>query len=183
MPALLPPTTLVLGGARSGKSAHAEALVLGSGLQPVYVATARALDREMDERIRHHRQRRSAAWLTIEEPLELAAVVAAQARSDRAVLVDCLTLWLTNVLLAGRDAEAEGDRLLTALAAPAGPVVLVSNEVGLGIVPLDALSRAFVDQAGRLHQRLGAVAAWVRFVAAGLPVDLKAPPNGDRCIS
>ena len=183
MPAPLPPTTLVLGGARSGKSAHAEALVLGSGLKPVYVATAQALDQEMGERIRHHRQRRGAVWLTIEEPLELAAVLAAEARPDRAVLVDCLTLWLTNVLLAGRDAQAEGDRLLAALAAPAGPVVLVSNEVGLGIVPLDALSRAFVDHAGRLHQRLGAVAGWVRFVAAGLPLDLKAPPNGDRCTS
>ena len=162
----------MLGGARSGKSAHAEALVLGSGLQPVYVATAQALDGEMAARIEHHRARRGAAWRTVEAPLELAATVADLAAAERAVLVDCLTLWLTNLMLAGRDVEAEGSRLL---AAARGPVVLVSNEVGLGIVPLDALSRAFVDHAGRLHQRLGAVVDRVRFVAAGLPLDLKAP--------
>lgn len=165
----------MLGGARSGKSAHAEALVLGSGLQPVYVATAQALDGEMAARIEHHRARRGAAWRTVEAPLELAATVADLAAAERAVLVDCLTLWLTNLMLAGRDVEAEGSRLLAALAAARGPVVLVSNEVGLGIVPLDALSRAFVDHAGRLHQRLGAVVDRVRFVAAGLPLDLKAP--------
>ena len=165
----------MLGGARSGKSAHAEALVLGSGLQPVYVATAQALDGEMAARIEHHRARRGAAWRTVEAPLELAATVADLAAAERAVLVDCLTLWLTNLMLAGRDVETEGSRLLAALAAARGPVVLVSNEVGLGIVPLDALSRAFVDHAGRLHQRLGAVADRVRFVAAGLPLDLKAP--------
>ena len=167
---------LIIGGARSGKSAHAESLVLGSGLQPVYVATAQALDGEMRQRIRHHRDRRSAAWQTVEAPLELAAAVTAHTRPEHAVLVDCLTLWLTNVMLAERNPEAESDRLLAALAAATGPVVLVSNEVGLGIVPLDALSRAFVDHAGRLHQRLAQVASWVRFVAAGLPLDLKAPP-------
>lgn len=176
MSARLPSLTLVLGGARSGKSAHAESLVLGSGLQPVYVATAQALDGEMRQRIRHHRDRRSGAWQTVEAPLELAAAVTTHASPERAVLVDCLTLWLTNVMLAERDPETESDRLLAALAAATGPVVLVSNEVGLGIVPLDALSRAFVDHAGRLHQRLAQVASWVRFVAAGLPLDLKAPP-------
>lgn len=176
MSARLPSLTLVLGGARSGKSAHAESLVLGSGLQPVYVATAQALDGEMRQRIRHHRDRRSGAWQTVEAPLELATALATHASPERAVLVDCLTLWLTNVMLAERDPETESDRLLAALAAATGPVVLVSNEVGLGIVPLDALSRAFVDHAGRLHQRLAQVASWVRFVAAGLPLDLKAPP-------
>ena len=165
----------MLGGARSGKSAHAEALVLGSGLQPVYVATAQALDGEMAARIEHHRARRGTAWRTVEAPLELAATVADLAAAERAVLVDCLTLWLTKLMLAGRDVGTEGSRLLAALAAARGPVVLVSNEVGLGIVPLDALSRAFVDHAGRLHQRLGAVVDRVRFVAAGLPLDLKAP--------
>lgn len=176
----LPSLTLVLGGARSGKSAHAESLVLGSGLRPVYVATAQALDGEMRQRIQHHRDRRSAAWLTVEAPLELAAAIATYTRPERALLVDCLTLWLTNVMLGDRDPEAEGDRLLAALTAATGPVVLVSNEVGLGIVPMDALSRAFVDHAGRLHQRLAQAADWVRFLAAGLPLDLKAPPA---CIS
>ncbi|MFZ1428439.1 MAG: bifunctional adenosylcobinamide kinase/adenosylcobinamide-phosphate guanylyltransferase [Geminicoccaceae bacterium] len=176
MSASLPSLTLVLGGARSGKSAHAESLVVASGLQLVYIATAQALDGEMRQRIRHHRDRRSAAWLTVEAPLELAAAIATHTGPERAILVDCLTLWLTNVLLADRNPEAEGDQLLAALAAATGPVVLVSNEVGLGIVPLDALSRAFVDHAGRLHQRLAQAADWVRFVAAGLPLDLKAPP-------
>ena len=169
--------TLVLGGARSGKSARAEALVQGSGLTPVYVATAQALDGEMTERIRQHRLRRGTGWRTLEEPLALAETLAREARPDRAVLVDCLTLWLTNLMVAGRDATAEADRLVAALRAPGGPVVLVSNEVGLGIVPLDAMSRAFVDHAGRLHQRIAAVADWVQLMAAGLPLDLKAPPR------
>jgi adenosylcobinamide kinase/adenosylcobinamide-phosphate guanylyltransferase len=173
--------TLVLGGARSGKSAHAEALVLSSGLAPVYLATAQALDGEMGERIRHHRDRRGPEWITVEEPLDLAEALRGHAAADRAVLVDCLTLWLTNVILAGRDANAEGQALVAALRDLAGPVVLVSNEVGLGVVPLDPLSRAFVDHAGRLHQRIAAVADRVRFVAAGLPLDLKAP--GTPCIS
>jgi adenosylcobinamide kinase/adenosylcobinamide-phosphate guanylyltransferase len=169
--------TLVLGGARSGKSARAEALVQGCGLAPVYVATAQALDGEMEERIRQHRLRRGAGWLTLEEPLALAETLAREARPDRAVLVDCLTLWLTNLMVAGRDVMTETDRLVAALHAPGGPVVLVSNEVGLGIVPLDAMSRAFVDHAGRLHQKIAAVADWVQFMAAGLPLDLKTPPR------
>ncbi|MEK0085399.1 bifunctional adenosylcobinamide kinase/adenosylcobinamide-phosphate guanylyltransferase [Benzoatithermus flavus] len=167
--------TLVLGGARSGKSARAEALIAASGLMPVYIATAEPLDAEMGERIRHHRARRGSRWTTIEEPLELARTLRAQAGPERAVLVDCLTLWLTNVMLAGRDVDAEIGRLADALGALPGPVVLVSNEVGLGIVPLDAMSRAFVDHAGRLHQRIAAIADWVQFVAAGLPLDLKTP--------
>jgi adenosylcobinamide kinase/adenosylcobinamide-phosphate guanylyltransferase len=167
----------VLGGARSGKSARAEALVQGCGLAPVYVATAQALDGEMEERIRQHRLRRGAGWLTLEEPLALAETLAREARPDRAVLVDCLTLWLTNLMVAGRDVMTETDRLVAALHAPGGPVVLVSNEVGLGIVPLDAMSRAFVDHAGRLHQKIAAVADWVQFMAAGLPLDLKTPPR------
>jgi adenosylcobinamide kinase / adenosylcobinamide-phosphate guanylyltransferase len=172
--------TLVLGGARSGKSARAEALVQGCGLAPVYVATAQALDGEMEERIRQHRLRRGTGWLTLEEPLALAETLAREARPGRAVLVDCLTLWLTNLMVAGRDVTVEADRLLAVLQAPGGPVVLVSNEVGLGIVPLDAMSRAFVDHAGRLHQEIAALADWVQLMAAGLPLDLKAPA---RCIS
>jgi adenosylcobinamide kinase / adenosylcobinamide-phosphate guanylyltransferase len=174
----LPPLTLLLGGARSGKSAHGEDLVLASGLRPVYVATAQALDAEMAERIRRHREGRAAGWLTVEEPLRLPETLAEHARADRAVLVDCLTLWLTNLMVAGRDPAKAADQLLATLPALPGPVVLVSNEVGLGVVPQGVMSRAFVDHAGRLHQRVAAVADRVRFLAAGLPVDLKAPATG-----
>ena len=176
-PRALPAVTLILGGARSGKSALAERLVLESGLQPVYLATAQALDAEMADRVRRHRDGRGAGWLTVEEPLELAPALAGAAATERAVLVDCLTLWLTNLLLAERDVNTAADELLACLAGLPGPAVLVSNEVGLGIVPMGELSRAFVDHAGRLHQRLAAVADWVRFVAAGLPLELKAPPG------
>jgi adenosylcobinamide kinase/adenosylcobinamide-phosphate guanylyltransferase len=171
--AALPPLTLILGGARSGKSAFAEALVLGSGLKPVYIATAEALDGEMAERIDRHRERRGAGWRLVEQPLELAAALGEHAGAGRAVLVDCLTLWLTNLLLAGRDPSREADRLLAALEVLPGPAVLVSNEVGLGVVPMDGLSRRFVDEAGRLHQRLAAVAQEAVFMVAGLPLHLK----------
>lgn len=169
----LPGLTLVLGGARSGKSAHAEALVLACGLEPVFVATATALDAEMAARIARHRADRDPAWRTVEEPLELADRIALESRPGRAVLVDCLTLWLTNLMVSGRDVPAACDALVASLAAPEGPIVLVSNEVGLGIVPLDPMSRAFVDHAGRLHASIAARAGWVRFMAAGLPLDLK----------
>jgi adenosylcobinamide kinase/adenosylcobinamide-phosphate guanylyltransferase len=172
----LPATTLVLGGARSGKSAHAEALILGSGLRPVYLATAQALDAEMADRVRHHRERRNEAWLTVEEPLDLPETLARHAGPDHAVLVDCLTLWLTNLLLAERAPAEAADRLLAVLDRRLGPVVLVSNEVGQGVVPMGALSRTFVDESGRLHQRIAARADLVRLVVAGLPLDLKSPP-------
>ncbi len=171
--AALPRLTLVLGGARSGKSAFAERLVLGAGLEPVYIATAQALDGEMADRIERHRRQRGTGWRVVEEPLELAQALATEARPGRAVLVDCLTLWLTNVLLAEREPRLEADRLLEAVEGLAGPAVLVSNEVGLGVVPADALSRRFVDEAGRLHQRLAAAAQEVVFMAAGLPLHLK----------
>ena len=174
----MPATTLVLGGARSGKSAHAEALVLGSGLRPVYVATAEALDGEMSERVRRHRERRADAWLTVEEPLALPEILADLAGPERAVLVDCLTLWVTNLLLAQRPVAEAGDRLLGVLARRSGPVVLVSNEVGQGIVPLGELTRTFVDEAGRLHQKVAAAADLVRLIVAGLPLDLKTPATG-----
>jgi adenosylcobinamide kinase/adenosylcobinamide-phosphate guanylyltransferase len=171
----LPPVTLILGGARSGKSAHAEALVERSGLRWVYVATAQPLDVEMSARIEHHRRRRGAAWRTLEEPLALPELLAAEADPGSALLVDCLTLWLTNLMVAGRDVEAACEALEGALAAIGGPVVLVSNEVGQGVVPIDAMSRAFVDHAGRLHQRLAALADRVQLVTAGLALDLKHP--------
>lgn len=167
--------TLVLGGARSGKSAHAERLVLATGLEPVYVATAQALDGEMAERIRLHREGRGPAWRTVEEPLVLPELLAREAAPDRAILVDCLTLWLTNLMVAERDVAEASARLVHAFRDASGPVVLVSNEVGLGLVPLNAMSRAFVDHAGRLHQAVAAVADQVLFMAAGLPLVLKAP--------
>ena len=169
----MPRLTLVLGGVRSGKSAHAEALVLASGLRPVYLATAQALDGEMTARIAHHRERRGAEWLVVEEPLALPEALDRAAGPERAVLVDCLTLWLTNVLVAGREPEREADRLLDVLAGLGGPAVLVSNEVGWGVVPANALARRFADEAGRLHQRIAAVADSVVLVAAGLPLRLK----------
>ena len=171
MTTALPRLTLVLGGARSGKSRHAEALVEGAGGAPVYVATAEPLDEEMRLRIAEHRTRRGPRWTTIEEPLALASVLRDFAR--RPVLVDCLTLWLSNVLHAGRDAASEIDALVAALASLAGPVVLVSNEVGLGIVPENKLARLFRDHAGRLNREVAAVAQHVVFLAAGLPLVLK----------
>ncbi|MEM7568092.1 MAG: bifunctional adenosylcobinamide kinase/adenosylcobinamide-phosphate guanylyltransferase, partial [Pseudomonadota bacterium] len=165
--------TLVLGGARSGKSRHAEGLVAASGLPRIYIATAEAWDEEMRERIAKHRADRGPDWTTVDAPLDLARTIAEQARPDRVVLVDCLTLWLTNVMLAERDVEAEEATLLEALREPAGPIVCVSNETGLGIVPDNALARRFRDAQGRLNQRIAAIAARVDFIAAGLPIRLK----------
>jgi adenosylcobinamide kinase/adenosylcobinamide-phosphate guanylyltransferase len=167
------PLTLVLGGARSGKSRHAEALVTATGLHRVYVATAQAWDDEMTARIARHRDDRGEGWLTIDAPLDLADGIRRHASAGSAVLVDCLTLWLTNIMLAGRDIAVASDGLEAALAHAAGPVVLVSNEVGLGIVPDNKLARDFRDHAGRLHQRLAQRASNVHFIAAGLPLVLK----------
>lgn len=171
----LPAVTLILGGARSGKSRYAEALIeaLGPGL---YLATAEAGDAEMAERIGRHKARRGNAWTTVEEPLALASVLAAEARPGRPVLVDCLTLWLSNLMHAGRDVPAEIEGLTNDLPALSGPVVFVSNEVGLGIVPDNPLARAFRDHAGRLHEAVAAEAGLVVFMAAGLPVVLKEEP-------
>lgn len=176
-PAPIADLTLVLGGARSGKSAYAEALVEGHldrhpGTAALYVATAEAGDAEMAERIRQHRSRRGARWRTVEAPLEVAQALA-QGGAAAPVLLDCLTLWLANLMAAGRDPAGEAERLLAAARAHPAPVVLVSNEVGLGIVPENALARAFRDQAGRLNQRAAAAAARVVFVAAGLPLVMK----------
>jgi adenosylcobinamide kinase / adenosylcobinamide-phosphate guanylyltransferase len=171
----LPPVTLVLGGARSGKSRHAEILVESQPGACIYLATAEAGDAEMADRIARHRSRRGPRWETVEEPLELAATLSEVTGAGRAVLVDCLTLWLTNLLAAGREPAAETERLAACLETLAGPVVLVSNEVGLGVVPENALARAFIDHAGRLHQALGEVAQSVRLLAAGQVLHLKTP--------
>ena len=172
MPEALAPVTLVLGGARSGKSRFAENLVARSGLRPVLIATAEAGDAEMAARIAAHRARRGPGWTAVEEPLELAGALAAVA-AGQAALVDCLTLWLANLMAAGRDVDAARRGLAAALPGLAAPAVLVSNEVGQGIVPDNALARRFRDAAGLLHQDVAAAADRVWFVVAGLPQRLK----------
>jgi adenosylcobinamide kinase / adenosylcobinamide-phosphate guanylyltransferase len=170
---IAPHLTLVLGGARSGKSRHAESVITASAPPPwVYVATAEALDAEMTERIAHHRARRGAGWQTIEAPHDLTSAIAA-APPDAALLVDCLTLWLTNRMLAEADTEAETAAIEKVLARRHGPTVLVSNEVGSGVVPDNALARRFADLQGRLNQRIAARADRVVLVVAGLPLTLK----------
>ncbi|HEX7005854.1 MAG TPA: bifunctional adenosylcobinamide kinase/adenosylcobinamide-phosphate guanylyltransferase [Alphaproteobacteria bacterium] len=180
--ASLPRATLVLGGARSGKSAYAEQLIEGArvalGVKPLYIATAEARDTEMIERIRRHRDRRGDRWDTIEEPIYLSgALVAHSGHSGtgpgRPILVDCLTLWLSNLLLAGHDIAHEREQLAATIACLDGPVVLISNEVGLGIVPDNALARAFRDEAGLLNQAIAQVCVRVVFMAAGLPMVMK----------
>ncbi|MFD2236883.1 bifunctional adenosylcobinamide kinase/adenosylcobinamide-phosphate guanylyltransferase [Aureimonas populi] len=164
--------TLVLGGARSGKSRHAESLVQTYAPPFLYIATAQAHDAEMEARIALHRQRRDGRWRTLDAPLDPAGVL--QAVPEGApLLLDCLTLWLSNVMLAERDVEAEIARLTQTLAAPRGPWVVVSSEVGLGIVPDNALARRFRDAAGRLNQEIAAVAGAVVLTVAGLPMKVK----------
>lgn len=167
--------TLILGGARSGKSALAERIAMESGREVVYVATAQAGDVEMRERIEHHRSRRPSHWLSVEEPLALAMALRDHVGNERCVLVDCLTLWLSNLLADpdGSRFERERDALVEVLPTLPGEIVLVSNEVGLGIVPMGALARRFVDEAGRLHQALARRCDRVLFVAAGMPLALK----------
>jgi adenosylcobinamide kinase/adenosylcobinamide-phosphate guanylyltransferase len=167
--------TLILGGARSGKSALAERLAAASGHEVVYIATAQAHDAEMAERIGHHRAQRPVHWLSVEEPLALADVLRAQARPGRCVLVDCLTLWLSNLLGDADESRFESERtaLLDMFPSLTGQVLLVSNEVGLGVVPMGELTRRFVDEAGRLHQALASQCERVVFVAAGMPLVLK----------
>jgi adenosylcobinamide kinase / adenosylcobinamide-phosphate guanylyltransferase len=171
--AALPAVTLVLGGARSGKSRWAERLIEDGAFGGTYCATATAGDPEMAARIAAHRARRGPFWRTVEEPLAIAAVVGARAAPDRPLLVDCLTLWLSNLMLAGRSVGGETAALVAALRLAAGPVVLVANEVGMGLVPETPLGRRFRDAAGRLNQEIAAQADRVVFIAAGLPMALK----------
>lgn len=168
----LPPLTLVIGGARSGKSAYAERLLFATARPRRYIATAEAWDDEMRARIAQHQQDRGTDWTTVEAPLDLPAALAA-ARPDEVVLIDCATLWLTNHLLAEHDLPAQTDALLAALATSAAPIVIVTNETGWGIVPDNALARRFRDAQGRLNQRLADQATLVVTVIAGLPLALK----------
>ena len=166
---------LVLGGARSGKSRVAEQRALASGLRRCYIATAQAGDGEMAQRIARHRADRSEGWLTIEEPLQLARVLREQDDASRCLLVDCLTLWLTNLLIDDDPTlfARERENFLNTLAQARSHIILVSNEVGHGVVPMDALSRRFVDESGWLHQELAQHCDNVLWVVAGLPQALK----------
>ncbi len=167
--------TLILGGARSGKSRQAERLATASGWPVTYVATATAQDSEMAARIAAHRASRPAHWVVVEEPLHVARALAQHAGAGQCVIVDCLTLWLCNVLAANDDALFAHERaaLLAVLPTVAGQVILVSNETNLGVVPLGALSRRFCDEAGWLHQDLAAQCDCVMLMVAGLPLLLK----------
>jgi adenosylcobinamide kinase/adenosylcobinamide-phosphate guanylyltransferase len=172
--------TLILGGVRSGKSRHARRIAEGHGGDVTLIATATALDAEMAERIEAHRRSRPGHWTLVEEPLHLAAALRAAAATQRVVIVDCLTLWLTN-LLCHDDPSLERDEradLLRTLRALPGHCVLVGNEVGLGIMPVNALARRFADEAGTLHQQLAALCDRVSFMVAGLPMVVK-PAAGD----
>lgn len=177
MTAPLAPITLILGGQRSGKSALAEHLIIDAAGGGVYVATAEPVasgnDAEMAERIKQHRDRRGPGWTAVEEPLDILPVILENAAPDRPVLVDCLTLWLANLMEADGDAEAAVEALALGLTEASGPVILVSNEVGLGIIPDNALARRYADAAGRMNQRLAKAATRVLFTAAGLPLTLK----------
>lgn len=172
---------LVLGGARSGKSSFAQAMAEDiacvAGGKPGIIATAQAFDAEMTQRIDQHKADRGDAWLCAEEPLDLSTEIARFAPQCSALLVDCLTLWLSNIMHAERGVAAQTKALIAALAASPCPVILVSNEVGLGIVPESPLGRAFRDAQGRLNQDLAQVCDQVTFLAAGLPLHLKGPPT------
>jgi adenosylcobinamide kinase / adenosylcobinamide-phosphate guanylyltransferase len=167
---------LVLGGARSGKSRYARQLAEASGRRPVLVATAEAGDDEMLERIDRHRRERDGSWRTREEPLALPEVLAAETGPDRVVIVECLTLWLSNVMLAENEPESAIAALVRAIADSAGPLVLVSNEVGQGIVPATPLGRSFRDMQGRLNQQVACVCGAVVLVVAGCPSLIKPTP-------
>jgi adenosylcobinamide kinase/adenosylcobinamide-phosphate guanylyltransferase len=168
---------LILGGARSGKSALAERLAGESGLDVTYIATAAIGDAEMAERIRHHQARRPGHWQVVEEPIELAAALRDASSEQHCVIVDCLTLWLTNLLLADEALyETQRRALLEALPGLSGRVIMVGNETGMGVVPMGELTRRFVDESGRLHQQLAGLCNRVTLTVAGLPHVLKGDP-------
>jgi adenosylcobinamide kinase / adenosylcobinamide-phosphate guanylyltransferase len=169
-----PPLTLVLGGARSGKSRYAERLISAMSPPWTYVATAEARDAEMAQRIAAHQARRGSEWRTVEAPIDLSGALASAQTGP--ILIDCLTFWLSNRMLAGADVDREVGQLQAALARCSGPVVIVTNEVGCGIVPDNALARRFRDLQGSLNQRIAAAADCVVLMVAGLPVPVKGNP-------
>ncbi|CAM4151676.1 hypothetical protein F901_02814 [Acinetobacter dispersus] len=166
---------LILGGARSGKSRLAEQTAKETGLSVIYIATAQALDEEMQQRIAHHQQQRPAHWQVLEEPIYLADRLLQLDQPDQLILVDCLTLWLSNLLLAEDTAlqQQQMQKLFEVIPQLQSQIILVSNETGLGVVPMGEISRRFVDEAGRLHQTLGQLANKVMFCVAGFPMILK----------
>lgn len=166
-------TTLILGGARSGKSRLAESIIEQQDGDAIYIATAQAFDDEMTARIAAHQARRAAIWRTEEIPLDLAQGLSALTKDKIPILVDCLTLWLSNVLLATQDVESEIEKLAAVIVSPQASLVLVSNETGLGIVPENDLARRFRDLSGMMNQQIAAASDNVLFVAAGLPLVLK----------
>lgn len=170
---------LVLGGARSGKTAFSEQLAIRGGSKPAYLATAEALDAEMRDRIASHKSGRAARFTTIEEPIALSDALLRASKDHDVILVDCLTLWITNLLMANEDvAKAVSELGATLVQLKAAKVILVSNEVGLGIVPDNAMARTFRDLAGSAHQRIAEICDDVYFVVAGLPMTLKGEPPG-----
>ncbi|MEM6773608.1 MAG: bifunctional adenosylcobinamide kinase/adenosylcobinamide-phosphate guanylyltransferase [Pseudomonadota bacterium] len=169
--------TLVLGGARSGKSRRAIVRAESYNVHPVYIATAEPLDDEMEERIAAHREERGEHWCTLEVPLLLSSALREQAKLGRVCVVDCLTIWLSNLMHYEKDPDEATHELCTTLAELGAPIILVSNEVGLGIVPESPLGRRFRDAQGRLNQRLAACCAQVEFMVAGLPMTLKGEPQ------
>ncbi len=172
-------THLILGGARSGKSAYAEKLATASGLAVTYIATAQVYDEEFGQRVQHHKERRPSHWKTVEVPHQLAEVLQKEAAPNRCLIVDCLTLWLAQCICSecapteGVDWSLQHKKLLEILPNLAGTIILVSNEVGMGIVPLGEINRQFQDEAGRLNQAVAAICEKVTFIAAGLPLTLK----------
>ena len=164
--------TLILGGQRSGKSGYAEQLVEAEGCG-LYLATAQAFDDEMNDRINTHKNRRGEMWSTLEEPFDIANIIDRESKTERPILVDCLTLWLSNLMMAERDISIETERLVSVLQKSQGPVVLVSNEVGQGVIPDNALARKFVDCAGRMNQVIAEASDRVVLVTAGIPNILK----------
>ncbi|MBO6816106.1 MAG: bifunctional adenosylcobinamide kinase/adenosylcobinamide-phosphate guanylyltransferase [Rhizobiaceae bacterium] len=166
-------TTFILGGARSGKSRFAEQSVVKSGLKPVYIATGRAFDDSMVDRIHHHRDRRGDEWTTVEEPLALVDALRQSSFPGSMILVDCLTLWITNLMMAEADVIKECAGLIEFLGGTQVPVVLVSNETGQGVIPDNAMAREFTDLAGSVHQEVAAACDHVYLVTAGIPQKLK----------
>jgi len=166
---------LILGGARSGKSRLAEKIALESGLNVIYIATAQPLDEEMQERILHHQESRPREWQVIEEPLSLSEKLQEIDAQNQLILIDCLTLWMSNLLL--QDASelqmSQCQKLLTILPNLKSEIILVSNETGLGVVPMGNISRKFIDESGRLHQQIGQIVQKVVFCVAGFPIILK----------